>query len=134
MVKFTHTRWLPFVFALLMSLPAMAQQSRVKVQSALNTTALRPGQDGLVAIVLDIAKGFHAQSNTPTGDNLPTAATMKPAAGLEFSAPVYPLGLLKEYPALGKLNVYDGRAIIYVPLKVKADAPAGPVKLAGTIS
>ena len=134
MVKFTHTRWLPFVFAMLLSLPAMAQQSRVKVQAVLNTTALRPGQEALVAVVLDITKGFHAQSNTPTGDNLPTVATMKPAAGLEFGTPIYPPGLLKEYPALGKLSVYDGRAIVYLPVKVRADAPAGPVKLAGMIS
>ena len=118
-------------------LPGLFQtkdEPRAKVDAAVNTSALRAGSEGVLAVVLDIKRGFHAQSAKPLDENLiPLSVTPGKNPAVEFQAPIYPKGKIEEYPALGKLSVYDGRAIIYVPFKVKQDAPAGPLKLTGTI-
>lgn len=106
-----------------------------KVESAINTTALKPGGRGVLAVVLDIKPGYHAQSSKPLDENLiALAVTTEKNETVEFGVPVYPPGKIETYPALGKLSVYDGRVIVYVPFSVKADAKEGPVKLAGEIT
>ena len=135
MIKNMKRRLLMTLLALLMGLPAFAQeQPKVRVSAVLNTSALRPGDRAVAAIIFDIDKRFHTQSHQPTEDNVPTIVTVRPAADIEYGEPVYPPGELKEYPALGKLSVYSGRAVVYVPVKVKGDAALGPVKIAGTVS
>jgi thiol:disulfide interchange protein len=113
---------------------AAGQGERVQVQTALNQSALRPGDQALAAVVLDIAPGFHVQSHTPTPENIATVLQVQSAGPLVSGEPVYPPGIHKNYPALGELNVYSGRAIIYLPVSVPADAQPGPVTIAGEVS
>src|SRR5919109_2977310 len=58
---------------------AIAQGTqRARVSAVLNQSAVAPGQDAVVAVVMDIAKGFHAQSHKPNDPNL-IALTITPA-------------------------------------------------------
>ena len=99
-----------------------------------NTTALQPGQEAVAAIVLDIEDGFHAQSHTPSEPTfIKFVAKADPNPGLTIYDPIYPAGEEKEYPNLGKLNVYTGRVIVFVPIQVKSDAATGPMKFSGTL-
>jgi thiol:disulfide interchange protein DsbD len=107
---------------------------RADVSAALNATALKPGTDAILAVVLDVAPGFHAQSHTPSSDDyIPTELTLDPASGIDFGKPIYPPGIEENYPALGKLNVYEGKVTIFVPLQVKADAAAGSATIKGKL-
>ena len=100
----------------------------------LNVQALSQGGEAALAIVVEIPSGYHAQSNTPTKDAyIPFKVTMEPNAAVEFGEPIYPKGEAKTYPGLGPLNVYEGRVVTYMPLRVKADAPLGPVTLNGQL-
>ena len=45
-------------------------EARAKVEAAVDTSALRPGSDGVLAVVLDIKPGSHAQSAKPLDENL----------------------------------------------------------------
>jgi thiol:disulfide interchange protein DsbD len=101
----------------------------------LNLPALPRGEQAVLAVVVEVPDGYHAQSNTPTKiDYIPFKLTMEPHAAVEFSEPIYPRGENKNYPApLGALNVYEGRVVTYVPLRVKSDAPLGPVTISGKL-
>lgn len=108
---------------------------RASVEAHLDRSALRPGDQAVLAVVLNIRKGFHAQAHKPLDDNLiPLIVSLAEAPGLTSLAPQYPPGVLREYPLLGKLLVYDGQAVVYQPIRVSPDAQTGPLTLRGTVS
>jgi thiol:disulfide interchange protein DsbD len=92
----------------------------------LNFDRVQPGQQVVVALVVDIQPGYHAQSHTPRDKNLVAFEVQKLLAepGTAY-APIYPEGHIETYPALGEMSVYTGRAIIYIPVQIAADAAAG---------
>src|SRR5688572_14382353 len=66
---------------------------RAKVETTINTTALRAGGDGVLAVVVDIGPAYHAQSAKPLDENLIAfAVTPDKNPAVEFKAPVYPPG------------------------------------------
>src|SRR5688500_5206689 len=133
----TLSRLAPRLIALLtvlaLATPAPAQpKSRAKLSTALNVSALQPGKPAAVAIVVDVDPGHHAQSRTPLSDNLirfDVKLDANPA--LAIGEPIFPPGEIHEYPALGKMSVYTGRVIVYVPVTVKPDAQPAELKLTG---
>lgn len=129
-------RWILVLLALCPLLAQAAEEpERAKVQVVTSTDAVQGGGKGLLAVVVDIAKGFHAQSNKPLAENLiPLEVTFKDSGPVKFDKPVYPPGHIEDYPALGKLSVYSGRTIIFVPFTVAADAKPGALELPGAIS
>jgi thiol:disulfide interchange protein DsbD len=120
---------------LLLSPPARAQPAdQAKVSAALNLTALQPGQDAVVAVVLNIQRGFHAQSHTPKDPNwIALTVTAEASSAVKFGDIIFPPGHDENYPALGLINVYTGKVIVYVPFKVADDAKPGPLTIKGTI-
>src|SRR6476659_6188198 len=102
---------------------------RATVSAALNMSALQPGQQAAIAVVLDVKPGYHSQSHTPKGEGMiATEVVMSDAPPITTFAPIYPLGKDENYPNLGQLNVYSGETIIYVPLQVAAQASPASVK------
>src|SRR5207237_2526033 len=101
----------------------------------LNVTALQPGQQAAIAVVTEIRPGFHAQSRTPSKPNyISFEVSVEPNDAIKIYDPIYPRGEDQTYPALGKLNVYSGRVVVYVPIEVKRDAKAGgagPITIKG---
>lgn len=121
---------------LLVAQPASAQQpKRAEIEkAAVNVSALRPGDKARAAIVLDIKEGFHAQSRTPSQDYfIKFDVRLDDNPALKFGDVVYPKGKEETYPQLGKLNVYTGRTVIFIPFEVKADAPLGELKITGKL-
>lgn len=114
---------------------ALAQKAgEGAVSAALNIEPLQAGQQAVVAVVLDVGMGLHAQSHTPLESYLiPLEVKTNANTAIDVSAPIYPVAKIVQYPMLGKLSVYVGRAIVYVPVQVKGDAKTGPVKISGTI-
>jgi thiol:disulfide interchange protein DsbD len=118
-----------------LSCVSQAAAQYATVSASLNTTALQPGQQAVVAVVVEIKSGYHAQSHTPSQEGLIAfEASVRPNKSLQLYAPIYPRGHDQSYPALGTLNVYTGQAIVYVPLKVNDHAEAGPISMDGTVS
>ena len=96
--------------------------------------ALKPGADAVIAVVLDVKEGFHAQSHKPLDENLiPCVVSLDDNANATAADAVYPAGKIETYPQLGKLSVYTARSIIYVPVHLKPDAAPGPVKISGVL-
>lgn len=118
----------------LSSLPALGQGQRATIEKAVvDVSGLKPGAKAMAAVVLDIKPGYHAQSRTPTQDLYRFDVQVDPDPALKFGEVIYPKGEEKTYPALGKLNVYEGQVIVRIPIEVKPDAPPGPVKITGKL-
>jgi thiol:disulfide interchange protein DsbD len=92
----------------------------------LNFDRVQPGQQVVVALIVDVQPGYHAQSHKPLDKNLIpfVLSDLVVTPGTVFE-PIYPEGHLESYPALGEMSVYSGQAVIYIPLQVAEDATAG---------
>ena len=131
-------RWLGLLFLggfLAGATGAAAQDPHATVSSTLNVSAVRSGQDAVIAVVLNIKPGFHSQSHTPKGEGniaLDVAMAKNPAATARPI--VYPAGRLENYPkGIGEVSIYTGKVVVYVPLMISPDVNEGPLKLDGTI-
>jgi thiol:disulfide interchange protein DsbD len=114
----------------------LGQEQRATVTKAVvNASGFRPGDKGMAAVVLDVKEGFHAQSRTPTQDYL-IKFDVKPEENpaVTFGEVVYPPGKEETYPELGKLSVYTGRVVLYLPFEVKPDAKPGELKITGRLT
>jgi thiol:disulfide interchange protein len=127
---------LVILLLILPGLPAMAQVGarRATVTAAVNATAVPAGQEAVVAVIVDVKPGFHAQSHKPKDPNLIplTVTPEKPDVGTVGEV-VYPPGQDETYPRLGTLNVYTGKVVFYVPVTIPDDAPPGPALFKGKI-
>ncbi|MEO6435724.1 MAG: thioredoxin family protein [Tepidisphaeraceae bacterium] len=122
------------LLALAASASAAPRPTTAPVSAELNFQSLPPGQQAVLAVVVDIPEGLHAQSATPTEPSyIPFKVTIDENPSVEAFAPIYPPGEMHTYEALGKLSVYTGRVIAHVPLKVKDNAPPGAIKLTGQV-
>ncbi|HRK29680.1 MAG TPA: cytochrome c biogenesis protein CcdA [Tepidisphaeraceae bacterium] len=105
-------------------------------RAVVGQSALRVGENAVLAVVVDIKPGYHAQSATPSDENfIAFELAMEPNDQLIIGKPIYPKGHDRTYPALGALNLYDGRVVVYVPVQVKPDAsPTGELSIRGTLT
>jgi thiol:disulfide interchange protein len=103
--------------------------------TAFSLESLPQGTDAVLAVIVEVPSGYHAQSNTPAAKTfIPFTVTMQDNPAVTFGTPVYPPGERKTYPLLGALHVYDaGRVVTYLPVRVKPDAPLGPLTLTGKL-
>ena len=109
-------------------------ESHATVTGALSVSALQQGKAAKLAVVLEVADGFHAQSHAPLDESLiKCQLKLDPVPGIEFGDASYPDGKIEEYPELGKLSVYTGKTVIVVPIKVSADANLGAIKITGKL-
>jgi thiol:disulfide interchange protein DsbD len=123
-----------FISAIFLLASQALAQEEAPLSTALNYKSLQPGQQAVLAVVLDIPPGLHSQSHKPLDEFLiPFEIKVDDNPAVEAFAPVYPEGHIETYPALGKVSVYTGRLVVYVPLQVKPGAATGPVKLTGTV-
>lgn len=137
---------LPLLLLLITAFPALAQQRpsafaeppKVEVFATLNTDVLLPNSQHVLAVVVDVPEGLHAQSATPSNEafipfEITLTSTLPP--GITAFPPVYPKGHDQTYPLLGTLNVYEGRVIAFIPISVDATvAPGTTLELAGTLT
>lgn len=121
------------LFLLGAATPALAQRA-VLDKAIVSVTGVKPGEKATAAVVLNILPGYHAQSRTPSQPfYIKFDAKLDDHPAVKAGNVVYPRGEEKNYPDLGKLNVYEGRTIVRIPIEVSADAPVGPLKITGRL-
>jgi len=110
----------------LAALPAgMTDSKYVKVSTALNASAVRPGDEVEAALVLDVASGHHIQSNKPASEFfIPTELIVEPAEGLEPGAARFPPPRVRTDRAGQRQSEFAGRTVIRIPLKANAGLAA----------
>ena len=100
----------------------------VKPETYVSLDRVPRGKEFEVAVVAEIARGFHMNSHTPSETYLiPTTLTTQPPAGIQLLDTLYPHGELVKFPFLPDkaLDVYTGSVTLRIRLSVEAGAPLG---------
>ncbi len=140
-----NRRWFaPFVLALFatvifipLCLASKAADEAVAVKTAWSVNLARPGDSILLAIVADISKGFHINADERQIKSfedfkpIPTKLSIIEAPdAITIEAPRYPQAVpFKAQYAAGDLMSYEGRIIIYLPIKLEETVQPGSLDL-----
>jgi Disulphide bond corrector protein DsbC len=106
-----------------------------EVTATVEEVKLDAGGAGEATITLDIAEGFHIHSN-PASDKFYIATEVKasPQEGLTPGKPAYPKAVMHKLEFSEKpLSVYEGRAVIHLPLRADKMAAKGRHTLSANI-
>jgi thiol:disulfide interchange protein DsbD len=98
-----------------------------EVVANVDEVKLDAGGSGEATITLDIAEGYHVHSN-PASDKFYIATEVKaePQEGLTPGKPTYPKPVTHRFEFSDKpLSVYEGRAVIRLPLRADKTAAKG---------
>jgi uncharacterized protein YcnI len=94
------------------------------------------GKDFQVAVVVEIAKGFHMNSHKPSDQYLiPTTVTAQLPAGFQLRDTIYPDGRLEKFSFSPSkpLDVYTGTVTFRLRLAAGADAALGATTIPITL-
>ena len=108
----------------------------VKPEAYVSLDKVPRGQTFEAAVVVNIAKGFHMNSNKPSEDYLiPTTITPNPPAGIKVVDTIYPPGEMKTFTFSPKkpLNVYTDTVTLKLKLAAESSAPLGSMSIPATL-
>jgi uncharacterized protein YcnI len=108
----------------------------VKAQTFVSLEPVPRGKSFEIAVVVEIAKGFHMNSHKPTDPYLiPTTLTSQPPAGFEVVDTIYPDGHQEKFSFSPNkpLNVYTGKVILRLKLTAHPDAALGATTIPITL-
>jgi DsbC/DsbD-like thiol-disulfide interchange protein len=108
----------------------------VKPVAYVSAEPVARGKEFQVAIVVEIAKGFHMNSHKPTDAYL-IATTLTPQlpAGFQLLDTIYPAGQLEKFSFSPNkpLDVYTGKVTLRLRLAAAADAALGATTIPITL-
>ena len=135
------SRYLVVLFILLLAVPAAAQRDqRVEVSAVWSQDQARPGDQRVLAVVLDLDPGWHVYPNpeqtVSLGDFQPLSTTVDITAPDTLS--IGPLQYPKPHDlhvsyANGSLKVWDGKVVIYAPVTVSPNAVPGSAEVSVSV-
>jgi uncharacterized protein YcnI len=108
----------------------------VKPRAYVSLEPVPRGKEFQAAIVVDIAKGFHMNSNKPSDAYLiPTTVTADLPAEFQLLDTTYPAGRLEKFSFSPDkpLDVYTGSVTLKLRLVAKSGAPLGANKIPVTL-
>jgi len=93
-----------------------------------------PGAKFKVAVVLDVAKGYHLNSHKPLSEYLiPTDVFNDTTDDLIFCRAKFPEGKIEESP-LGKVSLYTARTIVTIPVEADAVLQTKQLRIRGVVT
>ena len=108
----------------------------VKPRAFVSLAPVPRGKEFQVALAVEIARGYHMNSNHPTDKYLiPTTLTPKLPTGFELLDTIYPAGRIEKFsfsPNKG-LDVYSASVTLKLRLIAHNDAPIGAVTFPVTL-
>jgi uncharacterized protein YcnI len=124
------------VFLLQTSSNPAAASTVVKPHIFVSLDPVPRGKEFKVAVVADIASGFHMNSHKPTDEYL-IATTLKAdlPAGFELIDTIYPKGKLEKFAFSPEhpLDVYSESVTLVLRLSAKSTAVLGPAEIPMTL-
>ena len=110
-------------FALNEELTENLNDEKVSAKGYINLDGVQPGSQFQIAIVVDIAKGWHINAY-PAGESLsPTEIVLPQAPNINFGEVSYPTGDMLEIASVGEVSVYHDTIAIGIPATLSQDAP-----------
>jgi uncharacterized protein len=107
--------------------PAAAATQPQPVTASVEEVRLAAGGAGEAAVRLNIAEGFHVNAN-PASDKfyIPTELRAEAQEGITPGKPVYPASVSRKLSfSENPLAVYEGQAVIKLPLRADKSAAQG---------
>jgi DsbC/DsbD-like thiol-disulfide interchange protein len=108
----------------------------VKPQTFVSLEPVPRGKSFEIAVVVEIAKGFHMNSHKPTDPYLiPTTLTPQLPAGFDLADTIYPEGRQEKFSFSPNkpLNVYTGKVTLRLKLTAHQDAALGTATIPITL-
>ena len=108
----------------------------VKPQTLVSIEPVPRGKSFEIAVVVEIAKGFHMNSHKPTDPYLiPTTLTPQLPSGFDVADTIYPDGHQEKFSFSPNkpLNVYTGKVVLRLKLTAHPDAALGPTTIPMTL-
>jgi thiol:disulfide interchange protein DsbD len=108
----------------------------VKPQAYVSNEPVPKGKEFQIAVVVDIARGFHMNSHKPTDEYLiATSLTAQLPAGFQLADTLYPEGKLEKFSFSPNkpLDVYTGRVTLKMRLMAQGNAPLGQATIPLTL-
>src|ERR1700758_2619447 len=116
--------------------PLPSPAAVVKPQTFVSIEPVPRGKSFEIAVVAEIAKGFHMNSHKPTDPYLiPTTLTPVLPAGFEVTNTIYPDGHQEKFSFSPNKppNVYTGKVILRLKLTAHPDAALGATTIPITL-
>jgi thiol:disulfide interchange protein DsbD len=117
------------------TLAAPVLQANIGVNGFFSADKAQRGRSVQAAVVLDIPRGFHVNSNRAAKFSIPTVVKIDAPKGLRVGAIAYPravvrrLGFSKE-----PLSLYEGRAVMRFNVTVPANFQTGLAELRARVT
>lgn len=104
------------------------------VQASAQATELAAGGKSEVLVSVKIANGYHINGNPASKFQIATALKVEAGDGLTASEPVYPVPVSKKFSFSPEpITVYEGEALIKLPLRADAGVSKGARTLIGKL-
>jgi thioredoxin:protein disulfide reductase len=133
------TAYLIFALLGLLHLPALGQggsETVVKGRGHISATAIRPGDKFKIAVVLDVADGYHINAHVPSLDYLiATRLQFTPPPGITVGQVTYPAPDYKSFTFSPdtKLAVHEGVVIMTAEAEASSTLKADSVAIAAKV-
>jgi cytochrome c biogenesis DsbD-like protein len=107
----------------------------VRPQVFLSLEPVPQGRRFEIAVVAQVAEGYHVQANKVFEDYLiPLTVTAELPAGFKLLNTTYPKAQVKKFPfAAQPMAVYEGRFVVRLNMEAGASVPAGPTTIPMTL-
>lgn len=117
--------------------PAVVQQGKVDIKGVFSVDPARQGSTFRAAIVMDIPKELHVNSNKPLGKySVPTKVSIDAPRGLKVTPVSYPRGKVRSFPFAPdeKIAVYEGETVMRFNVTVPANYERGVARIKVTVN
>ncbi len=128
-----------FVLWALMATPLQAQwgdaDKLVTIKTQSEYSAVRPGQEVTLTLMLAVEEGWHINANKPLEEFLiPTEVRIEPSDQFKVKSIRYPKAKLAKFAfSESELAVYDGEVAVEITLVVSPEARGETVAVNGTL-
>ena len=108
----------------------------VEARTLLSTDAAHAGSSVKLAVVAQVAPGFHINDHKPTLDYLiPTELKVEPTSQMTVGRVAYPKGEHKKFEfSETALSVYEGKVVIGAILNIKRSTSPGSYSMSGKLT
>lgn len=98
---------------------------KLSVEGYLSLDKVHPGSQFQIAVVVEIAKGWHVNANPAKESFIATEVTLPEVSHLTFGEVVYPAGEVLKLGSIGEAPVYHDTITIGIQADLNQTAPVG---------
>ena len=112
-----------------------AQGANIGVNGFFSADKAQRGRSVAAAVVLDIPRGFHVNSNRAAKFSIPTVVKIDAPKGLRVGAVSYPRAVVRRLGfSKDPLSLYEGRAVMRFQITVPANFQTGLTELRAKVT